>query len=273
MPSNLLPGWFLYIGGTTFPSAGSRTFYEVTTLIDQQTITVSPAPSNSLSGQSFFLTAGLGNAFVPPFGPWSVLRCTDCHGSTKTDPVGPHASVNRWLLKSLDTTLQFEWYNGSVTTVNPQNNLTMGTSSATQPDLTYLCFNCHRRDVYGDDITQAPTNDVQSRVPHTYFYTKDGSHVADNGLTVWPQHCRLCHGGDKLGGIHGTNITAAQGPNANEGKRFLNGSSWDGNARPTTSGGGACYTANKADPTVDSCGKGHTGTTYTGNATYDYDNP
>jgi hypothetical protein len=245
MPRTVLPGWILYIGGTNWPGAGSNTFYEVTTLIDQQQLTVTPTPTGNLSGQSFFLTAGLGNAFVPPYGPWFINRCTDCHGSTKSDPIGPHASVNKWLIKSADTDLVFEWFD---TTGSDETQVSLIDYGAGLDDVAtalvagttddaYVCFNCHRADVYGPELGAhgggIPNNEQLGRLKHgTLMWDKDGGNIADppgeSGTTNFPQYCRNCHGGDKMGGLHGSNLANnPAGPDPEpQSIRFLNGSTW-----------------------------------------------
>ena len=237
---------------------------------------------NVTAGAVANITAGLGNAFVPPYGPWSIMRCTDCHGSTKTDPVGPHASVNKWLLKDADINLQFQWYNGTVSTINYQTAANIdGTNKVT--DTKYFCYNCHRADVYGVAPGWTPAtpptivNRLQGRVNHWDMAKADGANIAGN-MPKWPQFCRHCHGGDKLGGIHGSNLPRVQGDNVPQSIRFLNGATWtNGFVRPTAASTTlTCYTQSKTQAstsTVSSCGAHGTGTSYTkgGTATYTYD--
>jgi hypothetical protein len=301
LPSVTQPGWYIYINADTPPAAAttgtltgtaSSGFLEITSITDNKHFTVRAKNTSggwvtnpSVTGTpDWFVSAGLGNAFIPPFGPWSILRCTDCHGSTKTDPVGPHASVNRWLVKSPDTNVSFRWLSSTgIVTVTPG---TPGQSGN-------FCFNCHRRDVYGDTnlelTTSTPLNAYQSRIPHSRIMDNDGNTSSAAG-SVWPQFCRMCHGGDRLGGIHGTSLRNNVTPSGRltnlQGKRFLNGSSWgswipSGTAAPangglkrsTTSELGGCYVANKANLAIDSCGHAHANEPYDSTATYDYDNP
>jgi hypothetical protein len=277
MPSTVLPGW-LYVEEA---SAGQWTFREIVSVDSQTGITLRSAPS-STSPISAGVTAGLGNTFVPPYGPWSVLRCTDCHGSTKSDPVGPHASVNRWLMKTRDDALKFEWFNGtSVVTIDPGNQHTYNDQ--------YLCFNCHRRDVYGDiEETKTANGGTDpgdptfpalaglSRQRHgQYMDDNANTWQLDSNSTLWDQHCRMCHGGDKLGAIHGSNSSFAL--------RFLNGSSWGGSQATytapgnlsTTSAAGSCYAANAngggtPGEKVSACSSHSGGTSILENAQYDY---
>jgi hypothetical protein len=271
-PKTVLPGWFIY-------TVNDNLWREVRT-VESGTGLMVTGPDLS-TGSPFILTAGLGNAFVPPFGPWSILRCTDCHGSTKTDPIGPHASVNNWLIKDADT-MQFYWFTGgaesNVTPVNP------GLPTTVTKPKAYFCYNCHRRDVYGDKDMASPANYLQSRQPHANYLDGD-AHTLNEALTNWKVHCRMCHGGDRLGGIHGTNLMTTVTPSGSfpsatlsnqQGKRFLNGSAWGthnlGVKTSTTQATGSCYTVqNAVNPVVDSCAHNHSGSQgYGTKATYDY---
>jgi hypothetical protein len=318
LPRTALPGWYVDVGAD---SNGQRDgWYQITMINSETSFTIAktsgatPAtganpdwgnPYNSaatcdlgnLTGTTVRVTAGLGNTFLPPFGPWTKLKCTDCHGSTLSDPIGPHASVNKWLLKSVDAGAQFEWYDGnSVVAVDPQNTGALETN---------FCYNCHRRDVYGGrSATAGATPDVsgtsapfsgglQTRIPHNVHMDANNSTWPPVGTyyTSWPQYCRMCHAGTDIGTIHGTNWTSKITENFGsaplntraQGKRFLNGASWappDGDGgkfgleRSTTTTAGGCYT-NKGGSAVVSCSKGHDGskTAYDTTATYDYDNP
>jgi hypothetical protein len=287
MPATVLPGWFYVDKDENSPD---WTFREVVSVDGPRTITLKSTPAGGANTDGG-LTAGLGNTFVPPFGPWSVLRCTDCHGSTKTDPVGPHASVNRWLMKTRDDALKFEWFIGTKTdgspviaTVDPGNQHTINDQ--------YLCFNCHRRDVYGDiEETKTgnggtdpgdptlPGNAALSRQRHAQFMdTNANTWQLDSNSTLWDQHCRMCHGGDKLGAIHGSNSSYAL--------RFLNGASWGGSqstytapgnlsTTPPSSGAGTCYAANAngagtPGEKVSTCSSHSGGSTMIEGAQYDY---
>ncbi|WP_279342400.1 CxxxxCH/CxxCH domain-containing protein [Geotalea sp. SG265] len=300
LPRNALPGWVIYVGADTPPanpiagtgtSASGTGFLEITTITDATHFTVRAmnssgqwitSVSTSAATANWFVSPGLGSAFVPPFGPWSILRCTDCHGSTKTDPVGPHASINKWLIKDADVSLQFEWMSNkggsaSYATVNYSTYLTAST------DKGYFCFNCHRADVYGSEATAAakaaPANEALGRIKHgSSMWLKDGSNIAlsrgtTNG-TYFAQYCRHCHGGDKIGGIHGSNMANGRGTDAvPQSRRFLNGATWNGLGLPTTASGSiSCYTIGTAN-NVSQCTHhgGSTPGTYTGAAAnYDY---
>jgi hypothetical protein len=289
IPSTVLPGWFIYInaanGGAALAQGATRGWFEVISVDSPTQVTVSPKPTSSYSASPFKLTAGLGNNFVPPFGPWSILRCTDCHGSTKTDPVGPHASINKWLIKSLDTDLSFDWFDGSAVVTRKPN-----TGAVT----AIFCFNCHRRDVYGDlnnytDNTAYPGNTIAyrsfSRLAHsgntgtghpdgltlTGFYTQDNRLTAIGTLKWADISCRHCHAGDKVGGIHGTNAVATNSGAPNngkgQGKRFLNGASWNGYNMPAT-GTVTCYTV--GTNSVSTCGRGSATNNTTSGVLYNY---
>jgi hypothetical protein len=142
-------------------------------------------------------------------------------------------------------------------------------------DEVIFCFNCHRRDVYGDTNLLTPGNEDFARVPHgTGFYAEDSrtylwySKADDN---EWPWHCANCHGADKMGSLHGTNQS--------NGIRFLNGASWGGDqtgnnnrGQATTSTLGKCYANNAGSETayVGTCGSHSSGSPYGANANYDY---
>ncbi|WP_236685594.1 hypothetical protein [Geobacter pickeringii] len=306
LPNTAVPGWFMHIGtlpgsGTAHAATTTTGWVEIIQIVDTTHFYVRRETGGTwpfvtwdtglsgISSQTANITAGLGNAFVPPYGPWSVLRCTDCHGSSKTDPVGPHSSVNQWLIKDADVNLKFQWYNsGSVTQVS-YSSVWGGARNA---EKRYFCFNCHRADVYGTVAvatakTLTVTNDAQSRLPHGIMWGQDGNHIATDMTlaftgsggsmpTNWPQYCRHCHGGDQMGGIHGSNLTnGPYGDAVPQSTRFLNGATWTlGFQRPTTSSlNGACYTQSGIT-TVSYCNKhpAPTGKTYTTTryATYDY---
>lgn len=301
LPQNVLPGWMVYVSNTVYLTAGSsntpRYWFEIVEIYGSTSFKVTPAPSTALNNQSYAITAGLGNTFVPPFGPWAILRCTDCHGSTLTDPLGPHASVNKFLVRSIEPVIGYEFFNGTsvVITTEVQN-------TGTALNYNYFCFNCHRRSTYGDQGLLAPPADIYSRVRHGNvdaggLYKVDGR-VATPTYVGTGIHCNQCHAGyrgtgaagsEMVGGIHGTNFYSinAQGTTratwtTMQGKRFLNGASWaigpsDGNtaggvARPTTTTSGGCYVRKTAD-SLNRCTQGHTGDRAYGGATYDYDNP
>ena len=174
-----------------------------------------------------YVTPGLGDTFVPPYGPWAQISCTDCHGdATSGDADGPHASTNKWLLKKADKTLSFEASDLALGAGAVSNTITYLDGDATAPtsvgtDMHVLsgqmCFNCHRADTYGtassaasmtgssfvDEVT--PTNGEFSRQPHGGTLWE--GHACNKNPLAWGDNifCRNCHVSDRVGGSHGTN--------------------------------------------------------------------
>lgn len=171
--------------------------------------------------------------FVAPWSPSSTVSCSDCHTSdASTDPRGPHGSNNKWLLRSNET----------------------GVGTA-----VVFCYNCHRRDVYGDD-GYSPPNATLARVSHPINNNHSGT-PPKNG--IW---CMNCHGGSVMGGIHGTNAgVGTAGGTDPMGERFLNGAAILGITRATTSNGsGGCWTKGSTDE-VNNCTRGHSNMGWTAN--------
>jgi hypothetical protein len=153
----------------------------------------------------------------------STITCSDCHGSSvSSDPAGPHGSDNKWIMRNNETGV------GSM-----QN----------------FCYNCHRRDVYGDDGYVGP-DAAYSRVNHppdglgaaSPFYAI-GLNTGNNG-NKFGILCMTCHGGgydsvdNVIKGIHGSN--AAAGASGDPiGYRLMNGSCVESYARPSTSASGS----------------------------------
>jgi len=270
LPDTVIPGWYVL---------NSPVAYQIVEVQSSTQVVIAKTNGNpwdpgrtypaSIGNTTVAITSGLGNTFVPPYGPWSILRCTDCHGSTLTDPLGPHASTNKWLVKDAEITLKFEWWNSSLTTISYTNSIDSGgyTLNVDARNKAYICFNCHRADVYGSYQTAKnkfnPNNNFQSRLSHFAFWTKDGSNIAADGTygttknVKWPQYCRHCHAGDTIGGIHGT---AAAGTSflstGKTGQRFMNGATWVQYAN------GTCYTIGTAT-NVSACTQHSGGTTLT----------
>ncbi|GMR04210.1 MAG: cytochrome c3 family protein [Thermodesulfobacteriota bacterium] len=150
----------------------------------------------------------------------STITCTDCHGpSAATDPQGPHGSSNRWMLRNN------EYPAGSVRN---------------------FCYNCHRRDVYGDEGFVGP-NANYSRVPHPVdglgatspFYTT-GVGLGNDG-NKFGILCMTCHGGSfdtvetAMKGIHGSNAGAGTVVGSSPlGYRLMNGACVESYVPPTT---------------------------------------
>ena len=278
LPATAMPGWFLYASTTadappTAPTAGSATagFLEIVSITDATHFAVrtengtggwNTAPS--VAGTQFWaITAGLGNAFVPPFGPWSVLDCSDCHKSGATsDPLGPHGSSTKWMLRNGEP----QAFVG-----NTGASFALATVSYT-PSTYVLCLNCHRRDVYGDNaIVPATTGPgLYSRQQHPPD-SSDQSSMSK--LPTWGIACMNCHGGAAVGAIHGSNLGLASGKTTStgySGKRLLAGAAWYGVLRSSTAAGGKCWAG--ADSAVNQCSHTHSGTSFqSGAAKYDYE--
>ncbi len=166
------------------------------------------APGNNQPGSAnpnFALT------FVSPWGPQSTVQCGDCHGGD--GPNGPHGSSRRWILRGNET----------------------GVGS---PEV--FCYNCHRRDVYGDVDLLKPPYRTYSRFSHPLKaeHTQLSGRRWDNPWGIW---CMNCHGGDGLGGIHGSNRGVGSNGATELGKRFMNGAFVEGWTAATTSQRGTCW--------------------------------
>jgi len=284
LPETVLPGWYMRLGTTA-----SDPWYQIVFVQSATQVTIAATNGNpwdpaavstgiSYSG-TVQVTAGLGNAFLPPYGPWDMNRCTECHGSTVTDPLGPHASVNKWLIRDADTNIKFQWWDGSQVVWIDYTAVPDDQGGTYPVEKRYICFNCHRADVYGPKAlvmqNRRPANENLSRLSHGDMWAEDGQNIRYDGFdvgtkgTYWPQYCRNCHAGDRLGGIHGT-WNAGSSDIGPLGKRFLNGASW--NEYHPNSGG--CYTI--ADKNNVSACKQHPGGNKSNNFqfsfNYDYTN-
>lgn len=150
----------------------------------------------------------------------STITCSDCHASgTPGDPSGVHGSDNKWILRSNET----------------------GVGSNAN-----FCYNCHRRDVYGDEGYIGPQANF-SRVSHPVdgqglaspFYTA-GPNTGNNG-NRFGILCLTCHGGaydtttDVMQGIHGSNAAAGTLLGSDPlGYRMMNGACVESYTRATT---------------------------------------
>src|SRR3972149_888184 len=129
----------------------------------------------------------------------SRITCTDCPSSdVSSGPGGAHGSGTRWILK---------------------RNITGAGSNAN------FCYNCHRRNVYGDEGYVGPYANY-SRVSHppdgngtsSPFY-QAGIDTGNNG-NKFGILCLTCHGGaydtaeNQMKGIHGSNMAAGPAPGA-----------------------------------------------------------
>lgn len=160
----------------------------------------------------------------------STMTCSDCHGNsnfTATDPKGPHGSANKYIMRSNET----------------------GTGSTKN-----FCYNCHRRDVYGDEGFCPPSANY-SRVSHppdegtacigapTSPFYKTGTNLG-NASNKFGILCISCHGGGEktqngnsvIDGIHGSHTGIGGNGNygADElGKRLMNGACVVGHTHAT----------------------------------------
>ncbi|WKZ32764.1 MAG: cytochrome c3 family protein [Thermodesulfobacteriota bacterium] len=154
----------------------------------------------------------------------STITCSACHGSSvSSDPSGVHGSNEKWILKANTT--------GFGTTRN-------------------FCYNCHKRDVYGDEGYIGP-NANYSRVSHppdglgtdSPFY-KQGTGTGNNS-NKFGILCLSCHGGwydptetvDQIKGIHGSNAPAGTLEDSDPlGYRLMNGACVESYKSPRTTG-------------------------------------
>lgn len=289
LPATTLPGWFVYIGATA-PTANAATgasslqtpgtattgYLEIVSITSSTQFNVRAETGGtwpnvtyntpSVTGTtSWFLTAGLGNNFVPPWGPWSTMQCTDCHASdTATDPMGPHGSASKFILiKSVTKT--FNYWTG--TAVAAQTNAPV--------DGDNFCINCHRKDVYGD-YGVAGANPTWSRQAHPI--DSSGTARSLGKKTRWGSVCMNCHAGARAGAIHGLNLGKGGAAGSYSGKRLLAGAVWYGVTRSTTTTAGTCYVKSATTDAVSNCGnssngtfQGTGGTGGTGTAQYQFD--
>jgi len=196
---------------------------------------------------------GLTNTFMRAIDPvnypvthTSKITCTDCHGpSSVSDPQGPHGSNNKWMLR------------GNETGFGSLNN---------------FCYNCHRRDVYGDEGFTGPPHANYSRVPHPPTGTTSPFYGVGpgkgNNSNKWGILCLSCHGGDATGGLHGTSAGLGSGTN-NMGERMLNGACLTGTTRATTLATPKFWSKSLAD-TVCSDTSGWSSEPGANTATYNY---
>jgi predicted CXXCH cytochrome family protein len=226
---------------------------------------------------------GLTNTFVPPYGASSLLTCSDCHANDDpSGPQGPHGSTQKWFLKKVDTGITYTRKDGTVVSYGASGgdvNLDLGTN-----DPNNLCLNCHRADVYGrDNSNGVAVAENLSRFDHESGLRTQRCNVTRNAYGIM---CMNCHGGDatgteggtgnKLGGIHGSNLGAIdpdnQIPNGSEaiiGERLKNGANWEGHIKGTTSQRGSCFTKDNNDD-VSTCRAHGGGRGYDTQVNYDY---
>ena len=215
-------------------------------------------------------TFGLSNTFTTGWFKESLLQCSDCHASNSTsDPLGPHASGKKWILKGLDTTVSWVRRNSAGTAWETMTNNLVPSTPATEA--SNFCLNCHRWDVYGYiglGGAKAPAS-VLSRVPHDVTgnaNTYNFGNLPRSGIV-----CNQCHGGDRIGAAHGssrrkypfrydpstsTSSSITTVPVSYSGKRLLNGAFWYGVTRATTTTAVACWGKAGTD-TVSLCAHSH----------------
>jgi len=157
----------------------------------------------------------------------STTTCSDCHGSNQSgDPMGPHGSNERWVLRWNET----------------------GQGSARNS-----CYNCHRREVYGDEDYVGPQANY-SRVSHPVDGLGAASPFYASGVNTGNNSnkfgilCLTCHGGgydsinNVIKGIHGSNAAAGAQPGSDAlGYRMMNGACVESYVRPSTLGSTQMY--------------------------------
>lgn len=184
----------------------------------------------------------------------STITCSDCHGSDDpADPQGAHGSNTKWILKANETGIG-----------TPAN----------------LCFNCHRRDVYGDEGYVGPEASF-SRVSHPvdglglaspFYSTGTGLGNDSNKFGIM---CLTCHGGaydsvnNMMNGVHGSN--AAAGTSGDPlGYRMMNGACVESYTRPgATLGSSGSLSFRAVDPATDPVCNNSFATIPTINSNYD----
>jgi len=281
-PVTTLPGWFLYIGSAA-PAQGIAGWYQVTAVQSPTQLTVDRVPPANTGNTHFMLTPGLAATFVPPWGPWSTLKCTDCHASDDlgapagaSDPFGPHGSGQKWLLrKNMPKTYPVyssspgSWAQqanafkmASNVPIDPNVSMFAGTSTKTN-----FCLNCHRFEAYGDFQTSAYYADSTAsgypRVQHPPGLQPQ--HYEDSSTLALLTPCLACHGGARIGSIHGSNngkghtsdyAGGAPGALSYSGKRLLNGATLVGITRPSKGSSGTCFIKSRED-SVNVCAYAH----------------
>jgi predicted CxxxxCH...CXXCH cytochrome family protein len=105
---------------------------------------------------------------------------------------GPHGSLEKWLLQDLDKKVLFD-ADGDATndiTRDAVGGLAKDNPNADLTDTKNFCFNCHRRDVYGNE-GETPTYPGYSRMSHPGGNAAHG----EKAYNVWGINCMNCHGG------------------------------------------------------------------------------
>ena len=188
-------------------------------------------PGNGLGLTNTFRCAAMGDC-TTGVTHISAITCSDCHGNSDSTPnaaKGPHGSNNKYILRGNETL---------------------------QGSIKNFCYNCHRRDVYGDEDYLGP-NANYARVLHPVdglgasspFYQSPltSGQNTGNASNKFGILCLTCHGGGLktqngstvIDGIHGSNTAA--GPLAGSdplGYRLINGACVESYKRPTTTASG-----------------------------------
>lgn len=268
-----IPGWYIFTGNDTPTQGVSSPWLQITEITAaNKAIVTGGSPGTG----AYMLTAGLGNNFVPPFGPWSVISCADCHDSDgDADPKGPHGSGQNWLLRGYKKQ-NFSWWDGGT-----MQDTSYGPNGWTDDNSKLLCHNCHRADIYGGNGetpegggSEPSTGDFSNFTWRANWAREN--HVPDGNdsragletFNVFKIYCMNCHLGDAMGDVHGTN--AGKGPGGSyRGKRFLTGGSWTGVTRGSTGSVGLCWMATTS--ALNTCSDGRVGATYDSGLTSNYD--
>ncbi len=229
--------WATGITNITFPSYPQ---FKIT----DQSVEFNP---NNLSqhavesmGKNQTLNPNYEQTFVSPITKTSQIYCSDCHGSelntgNSFHPQGPHGSTNKTILA------------GSV------------------PDPSNVCWKCHRQDVYNDGSLGTRATRALSRFDHSF----GGAQHFNANSNVWKNPCLNCHGGNAVGGIHGTNTGRGIRGSSNLGEHFMNGASIVGfsSGNSGTLGSGGCWTP-PGSSILGSCHAHTTGVNWTPNYEY-----
>ncbi len=215
------------------------------------------------------LTFGLSNTFTAGWFKESLTRCSDCHaGDSASDPLGPHGSGKKWLLRGIDPNVC--WTRRNLAGTGWERICNSQVPSGTTTEARNYCLNCHRWDVYGYvNLSGDAPAAVLSRVPHDV--TGNANTYGANDLPRSGIVCNQCHGGDRIAGAHGSarrtypyrydpstdgSATLSTTPASYSGKRLLNGAYWYGVTRATTTSGVTCWGKSGTD-TVSLCGQSH----------------